>query len=436
MLPVPAEAPNAAASFRVNIDALIGQFDLSPFAISRALRQLRELEPIPFQEAALGAIAGLPESSGTRFIATLVILNEPVLELIVNPAAFEAERARRIVQAIRRTDSQTEAKLLRLISANPARPLPQAVTDRILDIVDSVSEGPRLVPVLMQIYRSANAHLRARLALSIGRHHRNKDWLEDRMRDIDPRVRANAVEANWNQTDDAALTLFNSALRDPHHRVVGNGAVGLYNVGDIRSLRVFGELLGHPEPSWRATGLWVVGHLHELRFQSRVEALAGDSDLCVRRAYTVASAQLKRIADLRAEQTKLRLRLIKVTRQVLDGTPARCHTHVFLEVKQPEGGSAIPGLKALRFHVFENAEGILDYTVQERTSYNTRGAYDIYFSSEAMASNAAVRHLQIYVLTDTAIGEENSYDFGGTAPTKVEAEPPIEPVATTWNVFR
>ena len=56
----------------------------------------------------------------------------------------------------------------------------------------------------------------------------------DRYHHPDPRVRSNAVEANWQHKDEAALTLFNTAMRDAHHRVIGNGAVGLYYAGDVR----------------------------------------------------------------------------------------------------------------------------------------------------------------------------------------------------------
>ena len=410
------------------------------------LRQLRDADPGRFQESALRAMAQLPENSGIRFIATLVPLSEPILELVANPKAFEEDGARRIVEVMRRIDSQTEAKLLRLISANPAKPLPPQMTDRILDLVDAVSDGPRLVPVLMQIFRSANPYLRARLSLSIGRHHRNKDWLEDRMRDPDPRVRANAVEANWQQKDEPALSLFNAALRDSHHRVIGNAAVGLYYAGEIRSLRVFADLLTRPDPKWRAAGIWAVGHLQETRFEQQISPSGEEREVSVRRSIEVAQQRLKRVNEIRNEQPKLQLKLLKAARQPLpppvENAAPIFHNHLFLEVKKPEAAGALAGLKPLQFHIFENDQAILDYSVQERTSYIKPGTYDIYFDAattkrqEQAGQTTSVRHLKVVVLTDYASGEFESYDFGESAePVPAPEIVPAEPVHT-WDAFR
>ena len=438
MLPVSGDAQFAPIR-TVSVEALIAQFDTNPFGMSRALRQLRDIDAGRFQEAALRALAEMPETSGIRFLAALIPLSEPILELIANPKAFEYDSARRILEVMRRIDTQTEAKLLRLISANPAKPLPPQMTDRILDLVDAVSDGPRLVPVLMQIFRSANPYLRARLSLSIGRHHRNKDWLEDRMRDPDPRVRANAVEANWNQKDETSFTLFTAALRDAHHRVIGNGAVGLYYAGDIRCLRVFGDLLVHPEPNCRAAGLWAIGHIQDTRYQIMVAALVDERDVMVRRSFVVTQARLKCAAEILNEQPKLKLRLIKATRRPLAASEGAFHNHVFVEVKNSDGAVALQGLKTLQFQVFENDQIILDYSVQERTSYIKPGTYDIYFdnitkSKQVDGQATAVRHLKVVVLTETATGQHDSFDFG--EPEAKPDESPFEPAVQGWDTFK
>ena len=419
----------------VTVEDFLAQFDLNPFGVSRALRELRDMHPEHFKQSALRAIADLPENPGIRFLSTLVPLDEPILELISSPKAFDLDRARRIVEVMRRIDSQAEAKLLRLVYANPARPLAPPVVDRILDIVDAVSEGPRLVPVLMQIFRSANPHLRARLSLSIGRHHRNKDWLEDRMRDPDPRVRANAVEANWQFRDHTALSIFNMALRDAHHRVIGNGAVGLYYAGEIRCLQVFGGLLGNANPHCRAAGLWAVGHLQDTRFQQWISLSPDEKNMMVRRALVVAHGRLKRALELREEQPKLTLRLIKATRQPLAGEgqhePQQYRTHLFFEVLSPDGARPMQGLKGIQFQIFENNEAILDYSVHERTSYCKPGTYDLYFEAATRPAqfvegqSTTVRHLKLVVLAEGAAGEHETFDFGEGEPLNRSLHLPI-----------
>lgn len=447
VLPVSADAQSAAVQ-NGSLEGLLAQFDSNPFGTSRALRQLCDADPGHFVKSALRAISTLPDQSGIRFITTLVPLSEPVLEMIADPQGFEEDGAKRIVEAMRRIDPQAEAKLLRLISANPAQPLPPKLTDRILDLVDAVSKGPRLVPVLMQIFRSANPYLRARLSLSIGKHHRNKDWIEDRMRDPDPRVRANAVEANWHQRDEQALCLFAIALRDSHHRVASNGAVGLYFAGDSRSLRALGELLHHGETARRAAGLWAIGHVQETRFEGLLARLASERDPMLRRLLVIAQEVLKRTIEVRVQQPRLDLRLIKATRQPVppatppppDGAPACHRNHLFLEVKNPGGATPWQGLKPLQFHIFENGQPILDYAVQERTSYIKPGTYDLYFDStakptEVHGNSAGVRHLRIVVVTETASGEHETFDFGEPQSTPKAVEHPSE-AGSAWAVLR
>ena len=92
-----------------------------------------------------------------------------------------------------------------------------------------------MVPVLMHLFRAAPKNIQARLAITIGRHHRNLDWVEERLRDEDSRVRANMIEVFWGDTSQEALEIFRAALRDPDSRVRGNAALG--SIAPARSNR-------------------------------------------------------------------------------------------------------------------------------------------------------------------------------------------------------
>lgn len=405
-------APVGQAVRTVSVDSLIATFDTHAYTVSRALRQMRETNPEFFYSSALRIIATSPENSGTRFLATLIPVEDPILEIVANPLAFDLAGAKRIVEALRKLDSLVESRLLRLISANPSKaPSPQTI-DRILDIADEFSEGARLVPVLMQVFRTADVYSRARLALSIGKHHRNKDWLEARMRDPDPRVRANAVEANWKKGDDTAIFVFKAAIRDEHSRVIGNGVVGLYYLGHVRILRYLTELLNTPNPHCRAAAIWAIGHLAETRFEKSIARCAGEKDLLVRRCLVVTQAQLKRAAEIRAQQPKLNLSLIKATRQAAPGCPSpgngqQFQFRVYLEVGGSDGPAALTGLQELQFHLLAGDQPVLDYSVQERSS--KAGSYDIYFSVVSLCKEgeipAPADRIELAVVAAGAIGE-------------------------------
>jgi hypothetical protein len=138
--------------------------------------------------------------------------------------------------------------------------------------------------------------------------------------------------------------------------------------------------------------------------------------------------RLKRAAELREEQPRLQLRLIKAVRKPLPGAdPARFHNHLFVEVKQPEGGPAIQGMKAMQFHIFEDGSAILDYSVQERTSYIKPGTYDLYFTSKESGDP----HQQLAILTENAFGE---LDITSTPEPQPKDDTPAE-TEKTWDAF-
>ena len=407
-------------AFEGSIAGLIAQFETNPHAASRALRYARDTNLWQFQLAGLQAVAELPESQGLRFVITLLPLENEVLELIAHPTAFGPEAALRILEMIRRIDSQADTKLLRLISGSPGKPLPAPTIDRILDLVDALGDGHRLVPLMMQVFRSSSPYVRARLSLSIGNYHRNKDWLNDRMRDPDPRVRANCVEANWQWNDETAVGLFAAALRDAHHRVIGNGAVGLYFSGDIRSLRVFHQLVAHQNPQRRAAGFWAVGRVRDVRFDLSIH----EEDDLASKALLTARGRLLEAAERRRAQPKLGLKVIKLARH--PGAPL-CRTHLAVEVRHPSGGQ-LPGLKTIQFELFENGVAILDYSVQERTM--KAGTYDIYFDTPESEPQV----LRFNIVTPSANGTYCTTDKIDAEALTTDATAPES--TPSWDALR
>ncbi len=167
---------------RQSVQSLVVEFEHDPFSVSRALRDLRDANPEAFEWAAFRSLAETSDCAGTRHLVTLVHEDENLLRRITNPHLLALQEAVRLVNALRQSDPQTEVKLLRMIMPG-AEPVADEVTERVLDLIDAVTDSPKLVPVLMQLYRAAPDRIRARLATTIGRHHRNRDWVEERLHD-------------------------------------------------------------------------------------------------------------------------------------------------------------------------------------------------------------------------------------------------------------
>lgn len=359
---------------------LVDQFESNPFLFSRELRDLRTTDTALFQQAALRKMASAPDGPGVRFLATLVPLTDPVLEVIANPDAFTLDESKRILDLARQNDPQAEAKLLRLLGGHPHRQLSPGIIDRILDLADAFEDATRLVPTLMQVYRTANPVLRARLTLSLGRLHRNREWIDERMKDHDAIIRAHTVESNWGMSDELATYLFKLALRDPDAQVVGKGAAGLYFAGEVRSLAIIGRLLENKLPHLRAAGLHAISEIRDVRFQNMAATLIADRDPEVRRQLLPALNRLKRASESRAHLAELVVD-VRDTGSRVPGSEEVCYT---VELLGHGGFERVASLRPLDFAIYEDQQPVLDYRIDPDS-----GIYRIYFIPSRQ--NCAVR---------------------------------------------
>jgi len=110
----------------------------------------------------------------------------------------------------------------------------------------------------------------------------------------DPRVRAAAVEALWQQTPSAEVrSMLQSAVSDPHHRVVTNALVGLYRLGDPEALPSLIDLATHRDPLFRAACAWSLGFIADPLGKPTLQDLRRDSSNIVRKRAAKALLQLE-----------------------------------------------------------------------------------------------------------------------------------------------
>src|SRR5687768_8808131 len=117
---------------------------------------------------------------------------------------------------------------------------------------------------------------------------------ELRLTDPDPRVRANAVEALWQSRQRGAEHVLRKATRDSHPRVVVNGWVGLYYIGDPGAAEGLLQLASDGSPAHRAAAVWGLGQLGDAVFQPKLQALVRDPDAAVRRNALKALVKIRK----------------------------------------------------------------------------------------------------------------------------------------------
>ncbi len=224
----------------------------------------------------------------------------------------------------------------------------------VLETVDAALQ--LLTPDAASGYPS-DPKLRARLALLSGRAAGLWAQVTDFLTDADHRVRANAVEALWGQNNRLARESYESALADKHHRVRANALVGLYLMGEVRSLAGLLEMGRGPEPLARAAAAWAMARTGDPRFLGFLQELRRRNDrnpMVIRNALwgitrlqssaVLQPAERLEIAFLCAERRESELRL-----------------HVAVRKK---GTSQPVSVLPTQYHLSSAGEVVWDYRVE------------------------------------------------------------------------
>ena len=79
-----------------------------------------------------------------------------------------------------------------------------------------------------------------------------------------------------------AAALLRRATKDAHNRVAANAAVGLHRIGDRAGAEALEAMAHHPDPIFRASAAWALGHLADRCFLPLAHRLRADADPKVR----------------------------------------------------------------------------------------------------------------------------------------------------------
>jgi hypothetical protein len=297
-----------------------------------------------------------------------------LLARICNPTQTTLEEALRLFRNLQKSDPAADLRLARLILPETGSSS-RDVVDRAISILEAIVDGPKLLPQLLQAFRVVDERCRARLTTVIGRYHRNRDWIEERMQDRCSRVRANLIEAFWDEAGADAVGLFYRGLNDQAPRVVANAAIGLYKAGRPEALPALAvELAANPSGPFRASGAWAMGATGDVRFLKPLAEMVKDPDSRVRKNAFRAIGEIQRESARYAERSQCTLEFQKLHR-TSGGV-----LHI-LFTAAIEGDKPLHGLAPLDIQVFENHRPVWDYRMQERTSGQWAGSYDLHVQS-------------------------------------------------------
>ena len=280
MLPQASGKPDWNGDDQAALAWLVDHFDRDPSNSRVLIREMLETDPQAFVPAAVSVLRERVDSRGSQYVVTLLVANDLLLAALCHPS-LDREQAVALARGALRVDSMADMTLAKaLVNHDPGTAVDPA---RLMDILDEISEGTRILPTLLRLLRHDDPHIRSKAVLMIGRGSRGVRWVERRLADEDPRVRANAIESMWGLDRPEARSLLQKALRDPNNRVVGNAILGLYLLGDCSSIPELLKLGESEVPVRRSTATWVMGETGDPRFLNAIAERLRDADAMVRR---------------------------------------------------------------------------------------------------------------------------------------------------------
>ena len=254
--------------------------------IGEAVNRIAVRSPRGFGPAALSLLESTQDPGVRRKIYQQLLDCPEFLIRLMQPGAFSRTQLLEICRELMALDPTFDVRLARL---TPTRcqddsPLDEDGVVQVLDILNEISPGGRLVLLLNHLTRHPNRHIASKATLLIGKRLRNQDWLNRHLESGDERIRANAVEGLWNVTTQAARQCLWKGLKDKNNRVVGNALLGLHQLGEPTVLEFVKRMIEDPRPPFRWTAAWVMGKIGGEEFIEPLERALQDRDEQVRRS--------------------------------------------------------------------------------------------------------------------------------------------------------
>lgn len=351
----------AALSGARSIPVLVQAFERDPAAAGKQMRRLIAAAPEAFRAGALEALKSPSGGRGYRFLVTQLVVNGLLLDCLVS-RSLTAPEAAELARVAARVDPKLDILLAQRIAGEAAEPsgrYSDADLARLLEVLERIAGGLRAVPALGPLLGHANPRIRSKAALLVGRASQSAALALKQLGSLDPRVRANAVEALWRADGDNFREVLRNALRDPNCRVAGNAALGLYLLGDAAGVRELMAMARRPSPDFRAAAAWCMGAAEDPRFLAPLEQLAASGGGKVRNNALRSISRVRQNAARILEAGRLRV-------EIAGASFAGGTAHLRLAVA-PEGRPDLPGLPATSFVVREDGETVTDYCVREDT---------------------------------------------------------------------
>ncbi len=293
------------------VDRAVEEFERNPVS-RRLLRRIADELPAQFSVAALRHLEGSGTSDAYRTLTLLMMRHGELFELVANPALSSRDRAIRLMKRMMAFDRSLDISLARRLPGRDGvrhqEEFEGVQAARVLDVLDEVSDGRRLVPILSHLVNSEDPKIAAKATLFVGRRVQSVEWATKQLSQRDPRSRSSAVEAIWGLGSPAAIRLLESCVADVDNRVAGNAVMGLHILQQPGVAEMLQSMAASEQAGFRSTAAWVMGQVATPDFVPILNGLLKDSSPVVRstalRALIGVRRAEERVADAMAARAR------------------------------------------------------------------------------------------------------------------------------------
>ena len=234
------------------------------------LEQMYGEDRVGLMGEALRLLSNSAENPGSIGVIAFLVRKRELVPLL---RQAETPLASRILVA--QLGQRVDSNLDHLIADQILNNFGPADRQDLLEILSQTRVRLEVISRLAPVLRDPDPRVHSKMAFLMARVAPEGEWVAEEIANADPRVRANVVEALWNQKSEFASQLFHRAAEDPHHRVSANAIYGLYLQGDPAALGKIRHLLLGSDGLARRAGLWLAERTKDPRYLALLGKLIG-----------------------------------------------------------------------------------------------------------------------------------------------------------------
>jgi hypothetical protein len=277
------------------LERAIDEFSTNPDAPT-IMRRLALEQADLFFVAAIRIVRGAPDCTGRRYLTMLLLNDANVVARVTNRRDFSRLDCALMFQRLMEMDPLIDIRMARQLPGRygEQRALDLQSSAQMLDILDQISPGRRLIPIIGYLTKHPDSEIAAKATLLVARRIQNSQWIRNHMAVKNPRIRANVVEGLWGAKLPYAATTYEECLRDENNRVVGNALFGLHLLGETKVTPKIVLMARDRRPPFRWTAAWVMGQVASPDYVEPLQRLVRDDWAGVRSAALRSLFSIKR----------------------------------------------------------------------------------------------------------------------------------------------